>query len=185
VCANLLGLCLHAIVHTLGRIPCKAFVPDCEFALDVTCYAFEAVSSLSFLEGTPMSKITRRTLIRDSGLAVSALTFIPAGLGIAAGENRPERFFHAFAFRWKPDVSEAQKDKAAKEIAALQGKIPGLLETHVGPNISPRSKGYEFGGIMLFKDKASLDAYPRHPAHQALLSWLVPLVDAIELDLGA
>ena len=36
-----------------------------------------------------------------------------------------------------------------------------------------------------FKDQASLDAYVQHPAHQALLAWLVPLIDAIELDLRA
>jgi stress responsive alpha/beta barrel protein len=133
-----------------------------------------------------MQKITRRSLVRNGGLAVSAVTFMPAGLTkMASGEDRPGSYFHAFAFQWKPDVSAAQKDKAAREIAALQGQIPGLLETHVGPNISPRGKGYSFGGIMLFKDKASLDAYPQHPAHQALLSWLVPLIDAIELDLRA
>jgi len=40
-----------------------------------------------------------------------------------------------------------------------------------------------FGGIMQFKDRASLDAYPKHPAHQALLTWLAPLIHAIELDL--
>jgi hypothetical protein len=72
-----------------------------------------------------------------------------------------------------------------RDIRAFQGVIPGLLQTWVGPNISPRSKGYTFGGIMQFTDKASLDAYVQHPAHQALLSWLVPLIDAIELDLRA
>jgi hypothetical protein len=45
-------------------------------------------------------------------------------------------------------------------------------------------KGYTYGGIMQFKDKASYDAYSSHPAHQALLTWLVPLIDAIELDLN-
>jgi hypothetical protein len=73
--------------------------------------------------------------------------------------------------------------RAAKEIAAFQGQIPGLLQTHVEPNISPRGKGYTFGGTMQFKDQASLDAYVQHPVHQALLVWLVPLIDAIELDL--
>jgi len=37
---------------------------------------------------------------------------------------------------------------------ALQGKIPGLVETAVGVNISPRGQGYEFGGVMKFADKA-------------------------------
>ena len=59
-----------------------------------------------------------------------------------------------------------------------------FLQTHVGPNLSPHARGYTFGGIMQFKDKPSLDAYPGHPAHQALLLWLLPLIDAVELDLS-
>jgi antibiotic biosynthesis monooxygenase (ABM) superfamily enzyme len=131
-------------------------------------------------------KITSRALIRDGGIGASVATLTPAGQSeVTAREDASGSVFHVFAFRWKPDTSEAQKQKAAKEIAAFQGQIPGLLQTHVGPNISPRGKGYTFGGIMQFKDQASLDAYVQHPAHQALLVWLVPLIDAIELDLRA
>jgi len=120
------------------------------------------------------------------GLAASAATLIPVGLPeVDAAENRNGSVFHVFAFHWKPEASEAQKEKAFRDISAFQGEIPGLLETHVGPNISPRGKGYTFGGIMQFKDNASLDAYPQHSAHKALLAWLVPLIDAIELDLRA
>jgi hypothetical protein len=134
-----------------------------------------------------MLKITRRTLMRNATLAASAATcIVPSALsGAAPAENPPGGVFHVFAFQWKPDVSESQKEKAARDISAFQGQIPGLLETHVGTNISPRGKGYTFGGVMRFKDKASLDAYVQHPAHQALLAWLVPLIDAIELDLQA
>lgn len=133
-----------------------------------------------------MSTITRRTLIWNGGIAASVATLIPVSLPKAAdGEQAAGSVFHVFAFQWKLGTSESQKDKAAKEIAAFQGQIPGLLQTHVGPNISPRAKGYTFGGIMQFKDSASLDAYVQHPAHQALLAWLIPLIDAIELDLRA
>jgi hypothetical protein len=38
---------------------------------------------------------------------------------------------------------------------------------------------------MRFKDQESLDSYTHHPAHLALLAWLVPLIDAIELDIRA
>lgn len=133
-----------------------------------------------------MTKITRRSLIRSGSIAASV-----AGLAsletreTAAEENDQGNVFHVFVFQWKPGTSDAQKDRVAKEIAAFQGTIPGLLQTHAGPNMSPRGKGYTFGGIMLFKDKAALDAYVQHPAHQALLKWLVPLIDAIELDLRA
>ena len=133
-----------------------------------------------------MEKITRRALIRIGSIAVSAVALTSCDSPeTAAKENESGNVFHVFAFRWKPNTSEAEKDRAAKEIAAFQGQIPGLLQTHVGPNISPRGKGYTFGGIMQFKDRASLDAYFQHPTHQALLVWLVPLIDAVELDLQA
>lgn len=132
-----------------------------------------------------MSEMTRRTLMRNGGLAASAATLLPARLPEAQAEDAQGNVFHVFAFQWKADTSGAQKAKAAQDIAAFQGQIPGLLETHVGENISPRGKGYTFGGIMRFKDKAALDAYVLHPSHQALLKWLVPLIDAIELDLKA
>jgi antibiotic biosynthesis monooxygenase (ABM) superfamily enzyme len=135
-----------------------------------------------------MTNMTRRTLMRSGGLAASSATFLPASL--ASGSLPPDQaeagnVFHAFAFQWKPETTQAQIDRAAKDIAAFQGSIPGLLETHVGPNISPRGNGYTFGGIMRFKDQAALDAYVQHPSHQALLKWLRPLIDAIELDLRA
>ncbi len=91
-------------------------------------------------------------------------------------------YIHTFAFRWKPGVSEEQKLHARVEIRNLQGQIPGLLETWVGVNISPRSQGYELGGVMKFTDKAALLAYPTQPAHLKLISWLMPLIDPIEVD---
>lgn len=131
-----------------------------------------------------MNQMTRRTLMRKGGIAASSAALAIAS-SHATAEDSSSAVFHVFAFQWKPEATEAQKAKAAKDIAAFQGVIPGLLETHVGPNLSPRGKGYTFGGIMRFKDKAALDAYVQHPSHQALLAWLVPLIDAIELDLNA
>jgi antibiotic biosynthesis monooxygenase (ABM) superfamily enzyme len=122
--------------------------------------------------------------MQAGGLAASAVTLLAAAKIDAVAEEHAGSAFHVFGFQWKPGTSEDQKERAAREIVALQRQIPGLLQTHVGPNISPRGKGYTFVGIMQFKDRASLDAYPQHPAHQALLVWLVPLIDAIELDLS-
>jgi hypothetical protein len=92
---------------------------------------------------------------------------------------------HVFAFRWKPEVTEQQKEKVASDIRKLQGQIPGLLETYVGKNFSSKGQGYEFGGVMKFSDRAALDAYGPHPVHQKLLEWLVPLIEPLELDFVA
>jgi hypothetical protein len=92
---------------------------------------------------------------------------------------------HVFAFRWKPGVSEEQKQRAITEIRELQGQIPGLLETWVGKNFSPRGQGYELGGVMKFANRGFLDAYGPHPLHQQLLSWLMLLIEPLELDFVA
>lgn len=91
-------------------------------------------------------------------------------------------YVHMFAFRFKPGVSEEKKERIAAEIKKLQGQIPGLLETHAGKNISPRGQGYDVGGVMKFADAAALEAYGGHPVHQKLLSWLMPLIEPIEVD---
>ena len=89
---------------------------------------------------------------------------------------------HTFAFRWKPDVTAEQKQRVLDEIRALQGQIPGIEEAWIGVNFSPRSNGHELGGVMKFRDRASLEAYSGHPVHQKLLSWLLPLIDPTEVD---
>jgi len=92
---------------------------------------------------------------------------------------------HTFAFRWKPEVTSEQKQRAIAAIRDLQGRIPGLLETWVGENISPRSQGYELGGVMKFESLAALEAYSPHPVHQELLVWLMPLIEPLEVDFEA
>jgi hypothetical protein len=92
---------------------------------------------------------------------------------------------HVFAFGWKPGVSEEEKQRAITEIRQLQGQIPGLLETWVGKNVSPRRQGYELGGVMKFANRQSLDAYGPHPVHQELLGRLISLIEPLEVDFVA
>ena len=131
-----------------------------------------------------MAEFTRRLLLRMGSVVAGAAPLLPllSSKGVNAQDDAGS-VFHIFAFQWKPGTTDAQIEKATRDIKAFQGVILGLLQTHVGPNISPRGKGYTFGGLMQFKDQAALDAYVQHPSHQALLKWLVPLIDAIELDL--
>lgn len=132
-----------------------------------------------------MPHFTRRTLLHQTGLVASASAISSILPNQADAENDSSGFFHVFLFRWKPNASEAMKQKAAKDIAAFEGQVPGLLETHVGQNSSPHAFGYTFGGIMRFQDRSAFEAYQHHPLHQALLKWLVPLIDPVELDIPA
>jgi len=91
-------------------------------------------------------------------------------------------YFHIFGFKWHADVTDAQKERATADIHAFRGKIPGLVEVHVGANQSAHGQGYTFAGVMRFSGKAACDAYMTHPQHLALLEWLKPLIDPVELD---
>ena len=91
-------------------------------------------------------------------------------------------FIHIFGFRWKDGATIEDKARAEREIRAFQGVIPGLIDVAIGENLSPRGQGYTLAGLMRFKDRAACDAYATHPAHVALLEWLVPLIEPVELD---
>jgi hypothetical protein len=73
--------------------------------------------------------------------------------------------------------------RAADEVRAFHGVVPGLLTLSVGDNQAANNGGYDFGGCLGFADEAAYHAYCDHPLHVQLLDWLVPLIDAIELDL--
>lgn len=94
-------------------------------------------------------------------------------------------FIHIFGFRWKEHATDSDKGRAAREIRAFAGTIPGLIDVSVGENLSPRGQGYTFAGLMRFTDRAACDAYATHPAHLALLEWLVPLIEPVEIDFEA
>ena len=94
-------------------------------------------------------------------------------------------FIHIFGFRWKENATAEHKARASREITAFSSKVPGLIDVAVGENVSPRGRGYAFAGLMRFTDRAACDAYATHPAHVALLEWLVPLIEPVELDFEA
>ena len=52
------------------------------------------------------------------------------------------------------------------DITALKEKIPGILHISAGVNFSSRALGYTHGLVVRFNDRASLEAYQPHPAHQ-------------------
>lgn len=91
-------------------------------------------------------------------------------------------YVHIFAFKWRPEATQALIERASAAILAFGGEIPGLMDVFVGPNDSLRGQGYAFAGLMQFTEKAAFEAYVGHPMHVELLEWLVPLIEAVELD---
>ena len=80
---------------------------------------------------------------------------------------------HMIIWKLKEEIDQAAVKAAIKqELEGLVGKIEGLLEM----KILIERYDCSAGDIMMdstFESKAALDAYQKHPAHQAIANGLV------------
>ena len=96
------------------------------------------------------------------------------------------RHFVLFAFH--PHVTADQKLTLARDFAALKTQIPTIVAFEAGRNNSPEglSHGFEDGWLISFASEADRDAYLPHPAHQAFVASIGPLVkEALVFDYWA
>ena len=76
---------------------------------------------------------------------------------------------HCVFIRFQEDVTAARRQALMAEIVALKGRLPGLVEVHIGGNVSPETgmdKGYSDGFIVDFVDAAARDLYLADPGHR-------------------
>ncbi len=75
---------------------------------------------------------------------------------------------HIALFRWKKNISKNHVGKIASELRLLKRKSEGLIDIFCGENFSNYSKGFDYGIVVLFKDKVSLETYRNLPEHKNL-----------------
>jgi hypothetical protein len=77
---------------------------------------------------------------------------------------------HLVLFKLKETTSEAQKREIVTTLQELAG-IDGVLEFSAGLNHSQegKSKGFEVGMRIAFRDQAGLDAYLPSERHQTVI----------------
>ncbi len=87
---------------------------------------------------------------------------------------------HLVTFRYKPAIDPATLADAHAAFCALPSKIPGIVAFEHGADVSPEGLGQGFGHVylMTFADADARDAYLVHPAHQAFVAGIGPLLDA-------
>jgi hypothetical protein len=127
-----------------------------------------------------MADSTRRALPRDRRChSRSSGHHLSECAEVARAESGSADVFHVFAFQSNEGTSDAQKHRATKEIVTIHGVIPGLLQTHAGPNISPRGKGYTLGAIMYGPKRMHDLSHTFNILHmKRSLAWLRPLIQS-------
>lgn len=91
---------------------------------------------------------------------------------------------HLVLFRWTPDASAEAIARVMDGLSALRGQIPGIQGLTCGENFSPRSQGFTHALVVRFEDRAALEAYGPHPAHQRVVQeFIAPIrADVLALD---
>lgn len=76
---------------------------------------------------------------------------------------------HVVLFKLKAEAPDERKAEMLRQLTGLKDRIPGILGVSAGVNFSARAQGYTHGFVVRFRDRAALDAYLPHPAHQAVV----------------
>lgn len=76
---------------------------------------------------------------------------------------------HIVLVRFKASVDRAERDSIFAQLAALQGKLSGIVAASFGRNVSPENiaQGFNDGFSMDFVDAAARDAYLADADHKA------------------
>lgn len=91
---------------------------------------------------------------------------------------------HIVLVKFSQETTDEQKEELIRRTLKLKNIIPGIVDIQQGINFSSRSKGYEVGLTVRFKDRKSLENYGPHPAHQEIVAYLkqIGLEDSLIVD---
>ncbi|XOK62211.1 Dabb family protein [Paenibacillus elgii] len=91
-------------------------------------------------------------------------------------------FEHIVLLKFKPDVSNTEKEDAVKRAHDFKGNIPGIVDLSAGINITEEiehMQGFTLGIRVTFENQQACRNYIQHPLHQGLLQSIGPFVEGI------
>jgi len=95
---------------------------------------------------------------------------------------------HLVLLKFKPEATPAQVAAIVAAFVALRDRVETVRALEWGTDVSPEglAKGFSHAFMLSFADAAGRDAYLPHPAHQAFVAQLQPLLaDVLVLDYAA
>ena len=98
---------------------------------------------------------------------------------LASAEDSPYR--HVVFFKFKDSATPEQVQGLELAFGELVKKIDTVTGFECGTNVSPEglNDGYTHCFFVTFKDKAGLEVYLPHEAHQAFVAQLKPQLDKV------
>jgi hypothetical protein len=85
---------------------------------------------------------------------------------------------HIVCFKYKADVDQAARADHRARLAGLKA-LDGVIDLKVGADVVRSPRSYDTGLIVIFADRAGLDAYQKDPTHVPVAQSGVGLCDSI------
>jgi hypothetical protein len=76
---------------------------------------------------------------------------------------------HIVVWKYKAEVDEGQRREHVERLSGLAGVVPEIQSFAVGSDVLHLPRSYHTGLVATFRDRAALEAYDAHPAHQAVV----------------
>ena len=73
---------------------------------------------------------------------------------------------HIVCWKYKDETTEEQRADHIARLQALPEVIPKIVSFSVGSDILHLDRSFDTGLVAVYQDRAGLDLYTDHPAHQ-------------------
>ena len=76
---------------------------------------------------------------------------------------------HIVCWKYKQETTEEQRAEHIEKLRALPDVIPNITSFNVGSDILHLERSFDTGLVAVYPDRAALDVYTDHPAHQEVV----------------
>lgn len=114
-------------------------------------------------------------------LFATVFSFAATTLPTPATAEDSGSFRHFVSFQFKDGTTEEKKAEIITAFKNLKSKIETITSIEWGgtENIEPLNDGFTHSFLVSFKDKAGLEVYLPHPAHEAFVAILKPHLEKV------
>ena len=78
---------------------------------------------------------------------------------------------HIVCWKYKAETTQTQREEHIAKLKNLPVVINDIISFNVGADILHLDRSYDTGLVAVYPDRAALDAYTIHPAHQEVANF--------------
>jgi len=111
-------------------------------------------------------------------ILVVIASIISSCLFLKANAPKTKKLRHVVAFKFKPDITTEQMQKATADFYNLKAQIPQIIEFEGGADIAFQKKSgkYTHCFVVTVNNEKDLATYGAHPVHKAFSRSVDPLL---------